>query len=235
MHREWLRRKEREDPGFRWEYRTLAHLPAAHIAGCQGYFINPIISGGPVYWMEKFDFPKFLEYNKKLKITMFFTVPPIYLLISKSPLVTDQFQTLLEAYSGAAPMGATLQTVTQSKLGCQISQTWGLSETTGSATVMPMGSEDLTGSVSPLMPNMRLRIVDDDGNDVEPGQEGEFLIKGPVVTNGYFDNATATKEAFTADDWFKTGDIGLIRNRLLYISDQKKVSHVILAMAVEHH
>lgn len=190
-----------------------------------------------MYWMEKFDFPKFLEYNKKLKITVFFTVPPIFLLISKSPLVTDQFQTLLEAYSGAAPMGAALQTAAQSKLGCQIRQTWGLSETTGSATFMPMGSEDLTGSVSPLMPNMRLRIVDDDGNDVEPGQEGEFLIKGPVVTNGYFDNPTATKEAFTADDWFKTGDIGLIRNSLLYISDRKKVSHgeFILAMAVESH
>lgn len=208
---------------FKFEYRTLAHLPAAHVAGCQGYFVNPPVAGGTTYWMEKFDFPKFLEHSKQLRITMLFTVPPIYLLISKSPAVTDQFQTMVHAVSGAAPMGAALQSAAQKRLGCNISQTWGLSETTGSVTVLPWHASDLTGSVSPLMPNMRLRIVDDAGKDVEEGVEGEFLMKGPVVTTGYFENPAADKEAFTADGWFKTGDIGLIRNRLLYISDRKKV------------
>ena len=63
-----------------------------HIAGCQGYFINHVVASGPVYWMPKFDFTKFLKYNKKFRITTFFTVPPIYLLIAKSPLMTDQFE-----------------------------------------------------------------------------------------------------------------------------------------------
>ncbi|GES63782.1 acetyl-CoA synthetase-like protein [Aspergillus terreus] len=222
MDQEHTARKKEEDPNYENPYRTLAHLPTAHIAGCQGYFINPGVVGGTVYWMERFDFEKFLEYCKKLEITFFFTVPPIYLLISLSPLVTDQFKTMRRAYSGAAPMGADLQQKAQKKLGCLINQTWGLSETTGSTTGMPADVEELTGSVSRLLPNMRLRIVDDDGKDVEEGKEGEFLVKGPVVTTGYYNNPEATKDAFTADGWFKTGDIGLRKNGLFYIVDRKK-------------
>ncbi|KAL2798528.1 hypothetical protein BJX66DRAFT_322641 [Aspergillus keveii] len=219
---EYVAQKRQTDPNFQHPYRTLAHLPTAHVAGCQGYFINPTAAGGTVFWMEKFDFAKFLEYNKKLEITFFFTVPPIYLLISLSPLVTDQFKTLRRAYSGAAPMGADLQAKAQKKLGCLINQTWGLSETTGSTTGMHWDIEDLTGSVSRLLPNMRLRIVDEEGKDVEEGKEGEFLVKGPVVTKGYYGNPQATKEAFTEDGWFKSGDIGVRRDGLFYIVDRKK-------------
>ncbi|KAH7075476.1 4-coumarate-CoA ligase-like protein [Paraphoma chrysanthemicola] len=219
MFKAWIAEKR---PNF--EYRTLAHLPTAHIAGIQGYLINPFYMGGPVYWMPRFDFAQFLEYNAKYKITFFFTVPPIYLLIAKSPAVTDQFKTLEVAISGAAPLGKELQHAASRKLGgpeCFISQTWGLSETTGSATIMPIGLNDDTGSVSPLMPNMVARTVDDDGKDVEPGMPGEVLIKGPVVCKGYYQNEVANKEAFTGD-WFHTGDIAEFRNGLFYIVDRKK-------------
>jgi 4-coumarate--CoA ligase len=165
---------------------------------------------------------KFLEYNAKFKITNFFTVPPIYLLIAKSPLVKDQFRTLVHAITGAAPMGAELMAQAEAKLGCHISQTWGLSETTGSVTAMPWDEHDSSGSVSPLLANMRLRIVDDDENDVPEGSEGEFLVKGPVVTTGYWDNPQSTRESFTSDGWFKTGDIGLYRDKKFYIVDRKK-------------
>jgi len=144
------------------DYRTLAHLPAAHIAGVQGYFVNPFYIGGTVYWMPKFDFIRFLEYNKKHKITFFFTVPPIYLLIAKMDIVTDQFDTLQQAISGAAPLGKELQYAASAKLGkgkTFISQTWGLSETTGSVTVMPLGEIDDTGSVSKIMPSIQARYA----------------------------------------------------------------------------
>ncbi|KAK5090777.1 hypothetical protein LTR05_000954 [Lithohypha guttulata] len=222
--REYFVRRRLKEPNYKFEYRTLAHLPAAHIAGLQGYLVNPAIAGGPVYWMPKFDFVKFLEYNKKFRITTFFTVPPIYLLIAKSPLVRDQFASMEHAISGAAPMGRELQQAVQQKMGCYVSQTWGLSETTGSVTLMKWDENDLTGSVSKVLPNQRLRIVDDDENDVEEGQEGELLAQGPVVTQGYFDNENATKESFTRDGlWYKTGDIGVRRaNGLFYVVDRKK-------------
>jgi acyl-CoA synthetase (AMP-forming)/AMP-acid ligase II len=86
---------------------------------------------------------------------------------------------------------------------------------------MPYGENDDTGSVSPLIPNMLARIIDDDGNDVEPGKPGEVLVKGPVVCKGYYKNPTANAEAFTGD-WFHTGDIAEFRNGLFYIVDRKK-------------
>ncbi|KAK5313942.1 hypothetical protein LTR93_010712 [Exophiala xenobiotica] len=224
MLREYFVRQRRRDPNFKFEYRTLAHLPAAHIAGCQGYFVNPAVAGGPVFWMPRFDFGKFLEYNKKFRITFFFTVPPIYLLIAKSPLVTDQFESMHHAVTGAAPMGAELQSLAEQKMGCQISQTWGLSESTGSVTGMPWGEDDNgTGSVSPLLPNTRMRIVDDDEVDLEEGMEGEFILQGPMITKGYWDNEKAKRDSFTKDGlWFKTGDVGLVRNGRFYVVDRKK-------------
>ncbi|CAG5156585.1 uncharacterized protein ALTATR162_LOCUS4382 [Alternaria atra] len=216
----WIKEKR---PGF--EYRTIAHLPTAHIAGIQGYLINPFYIGGTVYWMPRFDFQQFLSYNAKYRVTFFFTVPPIYLLIAKSPPVTTQFSSLEIAISGAAPLGKDLQYDASQKLGgkeCFIDQTWGLSETTGSTTIMPTGMHDDTGSVAPLIPNMRARLVDDDGKDVEPGTPGEVLVKGPVVCKGYYQNEDADKEAFTPDGWFRTGDIAVFRNGLFYIVDRKK-------------
>lgn len=139
-------------------------------------------------------------------------------------MVTDQFKTLEIAISGAAPLGKELQYAASQKLGdeeCFISQTWGLSETTGSATIMPMDMRDDTGSVSPLIPNMVARIVDDDGKDVEPGRPGEVLVKGPVVCKGYYCNEAADREAFTGE-WFHTGDIAEFRDGMFYIVDRKK-------------
>jgi 4-coumarate--CoA ligase len=186
MCREWMLRQATRDPTWTpFEYRTVAHLPVAHIAGCQSYFINSVVAGGPVYWMPKFDFPKFLEYNKKFRITTFFTVPPIHLLIAKSPLVTDHFESLVHAMTGAAPMGKELLQLASKKLGCHIGQTGGLSETTGSVTAMPWDANDETGSICPLLANTSMRIVDEEDRDVEEGKPGEFLVKGPMVTKGF--------------------------------------------------
>ncbi|ETN40443.1 uncharacterized protein HMPREF1541_04720 [Cyphellophora europaea CBS 101466] len=221
--RDYLARRQATDPSYTFTYRTIAHLPAAHIAGCQGYFVNPMIAGGTVFWMPKFDFPQFLEHNKRHQVTTFFTVPPIYLLIAKSPLVTDQFRTVEHCITGAAPMGPELMRLAQQKLGCSISQTWGLSETTGSVTVMPWDRHDETGSVSPLMPNCRLRILDEEEADVLEGREGELCVQGPNVTKGYYGNEAATRDAFTRDGaWFKTGDIGVRRDGMFYVVDRKK-------------
>ncbi|KAF2811378.1 4-coumarate-CoA ligase [Mytilinidion resinicola] len=205
--------------------RTLAHLPAAHIAGVSGYFIGPTYNGASIYWMKKYNWRDFLKYNKAYRITTFFTVPAIYARIAKSPDVADHFATLQGALSGAAPMDAELQRAAGAHLGggriC-VGGTWGLSETTGSVTSLPRGAFDDTGSVGVLHPNTMMRLVDDDERDVAEGEPGEALVKGPIVTRGYYGNAEATREAFTADGWFRTGDVLQLRNGLWYVTDRKK-------------
>lgn len=148
--REWAARKMAAGEPVA-PLRTLAHLPIAHIAGVFGYLIAPFFAGGNVYWMPKFEWKAFLRYMKELKITSIYTVPSIYLRMAKSPDVTDQFETLEAAITGAAPMDAELQMAANAKIGkgkTYIAQTWGLSETTGAVTAMPRGESDLTGSIS---------------------------------------------------------------------------------------
>ncbi|KAI0869153.1 acetyl-CoA synthetase-like protein [Hypoxylon argillaceum] len=208
------------------KYISIAHLPAAHIAGVQSYLVNNCYLGGTCYWMQKFDFPKFCEYAKKYKITHMFTVPPIFLLIAKSPLVTDHFASWDDAISGAAPMGHDLQVEVSKKLGggtTLMRQTWGMSETTGSVAVIPPQLTHVAppGSVGSLIPNCYIRIVDDNEKDVEPGEPGEIWVKGEVVTKGYWNNDKANKESFRGE-WFCTGDIAVFKDGYFFIVDRKK-------------
>jgi 4-coumarate--CoA ligase len=86
---------------------------------------------------------------------------------------------------------------------------------------MPRGASDISGSISPVLPNMEMRIVDDDYNDVPQGSPGEIIVRGPFVTNGYFNNPEATTGTFR-DGWFCTGDIAVDRDGKFYIVDRKK-------------
>ncbi|KAH7037430.1 uncharacterized protein B0I36DRAFT_402954 [Microdochium trichocladiopsis] len=211
-------------------YRTLAHLPISHIAGLWGYLVGPQYSGGTVHWMRRYHWADLLRYARQFQITIFYTVPSIYLRISKSPDVTDHFAHLVGAATGAAPMDGTLQKSANARLGGSgggggkeqlLGQTWGLSETTGAITAQPRGDPDDTGSIGAVLPGVELRIVDDGFRDVEPGQEGELLVRSPLVMNGYFDNPEATRAAFHGD-WFCTGDIGVLRDGKFYVVDRKK-------------
>jgi 4-coumarate--CoA ligase len=148
-------------------YRSLAHLPAAHIAGVTGYLILPAFSGGTVFWMKKYNWPDFMRFNKALRITAVYTVPSIYLRIAKDPAVTDHFKTLHYASAGAAPMDGNLQKAASKKIGTgetKVGQAYGLSETTGAVTAQPVGEKDETGSISPVLPNTEIRIVDENDN-----------------------------------------------------------------------
>ncbi len=150
---------EAADP---YAMRTLAHLPAAHIAGVQSYFINAFYEGGVVYWMPRFDFPSFLSHFAALRITHFFSVPPIYMALARHPAVRDQLAAVRVAYSGAAPLSKEMQAEASVRVGREgtfVMQTWGMSETTGDVTSLPVDQSDTTGSVGRLLPNMRMRYV----------------------------------------------------------------------------
>ncbi|KAI9369301.1 hypothetical protein BJX61DRAFT_536522 [Aspergillus egyptiacus] len=217
-----LRESKKGRPHLDVQYRTVGHLPTAHIAGCLGYFITPAVAGGSVYWMPKFNIDDFIDYCKKYRVTFLSTAPPVYHAIVRSDRVTDQFKPLIRAESGAAPLSLELQEQAERKLGCTICQRWGMTESTGSVTTMPWGESDSTGSIGPLLPNMRLRLVDEQMKDAREGEEGEILLKGPMITKGYFENPEATTEAFTPDGWYKTGDIGVYKDRKVHMVDRKK-------------
>ncbi|KAG9951420.1 acetyl-CoA synthetase-like protein, partial [Aureobasidium melanogenum] len=214
--------------GRPFELRTLAHLPTAHISGVQGYFVNAFYDGGIVYWMPSFDFAAFLKYNMQHQITTFFSLPKIYLGLARHPAVTDQLKSLRIAYSGATPLNKEVYHCT--KFGSEgedrtlLSQTWGASETTGAVTHVSPGMREMSASVGALLPNMLMRLVDGNDNDVPAGQPGEALLKGPVITQGYHNNPEANATGFTEDGWYRTGDVMQFgrNNDLLYVVGRTK-------------
>src|SRR6202012_2852718 len=134
--------------------------------------IAPVYAGATVIWMRRYLWDDLLKYFKQYPITSFYTVPSIWLRISKSAEITDHLKHLEGVSTGAAPMDGELMKGVNRKVadGKQtlIGQTWGLSETTGAVTMMPKDDSDDTGCIGRILPGVELRMVDEDYNDVDP-------------------------------------------------------------------
>ncbi len=109
------------------------------------------------------------------------------------------------------------------KTGCPICEGYGLSETSPSASCNPTNSKAFTGTIGVPLPGTYFKLLDDDGNEVPPGQPGEIAIKGPQVMAGYWQRPDETDKVMTPDGYFKSGDIGVVDdNGFLKIIDRKK-------------
>jgi long-chain acyl-CoA synthetase len=107
--------------------------------------------------------------------------------------------------------------------GCPICEGYGLSETSSGVTCNPTDTETYSGTIGLPMPNVEIKILDDDGNEVAPGTPGEIAIRGPQVMAGYWERPEATDEVMTPDGFFKSGDIGIMDARgYTKIVDRKK-------------
>jgi long-chain acyl-CoA synthetase len=107
--------------------------------------------------------------------------------------------------------------------GCPIVEGYGLSETSAGVTCNPTDSEAYTGTVGLPMPNVWIKILDDNGNELPLGESGEIAIKGPQLMSGYWQRPDETAKVMTADGYFKSGDIGLMDSRgYVKIVDRKK-------------
>jgi long-chain acyl-CoA synthetase len=107
--------------------------------------------------------------------------------------------------------------------GCPIVEGYGLSETSSGVTCNPTDSAAYTGTIGLPLPNVDIRIIDDEGRDVPLGQPGEIAIKGPQVMAGYWRQPDETARVMTADGYFKSGDIGVMDERgYIKLIDRKK-------------
>jgi long-chain acyl-CoA synthetase len=90
-------------------------------------------------------------------------------------------------------------------------------------TCNPTNTDAYSGTIGLPMPNVEIRILDDDGKDVPLGQAGEIAIKGPQVMSGYWQRPDETANVMTADGFFKSGDVGVMDERgYVRIVDRKK-------------
>ena len=123
---------------------------------------------------------------------------------------------------GTAAMQATSDKW-QSVTGKPLVQGYGLSETSPVLNLAKSGATEFTGHIGPPVPGTDIRLLDDEDRDVAQGERGELVAKGPQVTAGYYQRPDATREAFTKDGYFRTGDIAIMgEDGFLRIVDRKK-------------
>ncbi|MDE2370088.1 MAG: AMP-binding protein [Burkholderiales bacterium] len=107
--------------------------------------------------------------------------------------------------------------------GCPICEGYGLSETSPSVACNPVDATAFSGSVGLPLPNTEVKIIDDEGREVEAGNAGEIAIRGPQVMAGYWQRPDETARAMTADGYLRSGDIGIQdEHGALRIVDRKK-------------
>jgi long-chain acyl-CoA synthetase len=107
--------------------------------------------------------------------------------------------------------------------GCPIVEGYGLSETSAGVTCNPTDSEAYTGTIGLPLPNVEIKILDDQGKEVALGEAGEIAIKGPQVMQGYWQRPDETALVMTPDGFFKSGDVGEMDSRgYIKIVDRKK-------------
>ncbi|MGO4449887.1 AMP-binding protein [Phyllobacterium sp. TAF24] len=107
--------------------------------------------------------------------------------------------------------------------GCPITEGYGLSETTCAVVCNVVDSKHFTGTIGVPVPNVDVKLIDDNGDDVTAGETGEIAIRSPQLLAGYFNRPEETKAAMTADGFFKSGDIGSMdEHGYIKIVDRKK-------------
>ena len=211
------------DMNFTPDDRNLSVLPMFHIGGI-GLFTLPVLyMGGTVVIQRTFDPGETLRLLKEEKITLFFGVAAVFLfLIQHSDFNAEAFANVRVVMSGGAPLPESL--VRQyHQAGIVLQQGFGMSEAAPSIATL---SKDLAlekaGSIGRALFHVEARVVDGEMNDLPAGAEGELVIRGPNLMQGYWNRPDATKEAFEGG-WFHTGDIARMdADGDLYIVNRKK-------------
>ena len=173
---------------------VVAVLPFFHIYGMQVLMNGVLYNGATTVTMPLFDLAEFLRIVQDYKVTRLYLVPPIILALAKHPLVDEyDLSSVRQIFSGAAPLGAEVEAEAAQRVGAEVVQGYGLTETSPVTHATAPGKAR-SGSIGFVISNTEARVVDpESGSDLGVGAEGEIWIKGPHVMQGYFNNPEATR------------------------------------------
>lgn len=202
-----------------WGWQTddvLIHaLPIFHAHGLFVALHGALLNGSPMLWLSRFD-PKLVT-ELLPRATVFMGVPTLYVRLLAEPGLTRAAVANMRLFiSGSAPLLIETFRAWHERTGHTILERYGMSETV-MLTSNPCGpdarhdgqAERRGGTVGFPLPGVRLRIVGDDDAPLEPGAIGAIQVRGPNVFSGYWRMPEKTRDEFTPDGWFRTGDVGL--------------------------
>lgn len=203
-------------------------LPFFHIYGLTALLNHSLLARSTQYTFAKFDLPAFLFLIQQHQINFAFIAPPMAVALAKHPVI-DQFDlsSLDRLLSGAASLQSELAGAVKKRIGCDVAQGYGMTESSP-VTHLRLYDDAPLESIGKVMPNTEFKIVDVDSLEEIPlpeggrSEPGELWIRGPQIMRGYLNNPEAT-EATLVDGWLRTGDIAEIdADGFVYIVDRLK-------------
>jgi len=206
-----------------WGWQTddvLIHaLPIFHVHGLFVAIHGALLNGSPMLWLNRFDPRAVVELFPRA--TVFMGVPTLYVRMLAEPGLTKQQVARMRLFvSGSAPLLIETFDDWKRRTGHTILERYGMSETV-MITSNPYAadarfggqSERRGGTVGFVLPGIELRVVDETNCTLPAGEIGGIQVRGPNVFKGYWRMPEKTAEEFTAEGFFKTGDVGRVDER----------------------
>jgi long-chain acyl-CoA synthetase len=192
---------------------AISPMPLYHIYGFAVTLISGYLNGSyAILIPNPRDIGGLIRVMKEEEFTAFAGVNTLFTSLLRHPDFDDvDFSHLRWTIGGGAATVPEIADEWKQRTGANIHEGYGLSETAAMATVNTLTSREL-GTIGPPMVGSEFKVVGADGRELPAGKEGELLIRGPQVMQGYWQREEATAEVIDEDGWFRTGDIALIQD-----------------------
>jgi acyl-CoA synthetase (AMP-forming)/AMP-acid ligase II len=205
------------------EESNILTVPLYHVAGAQA-LLAAVYGGRTIVMMRQFETKEWMETVQKEKANRAMLVPTMLKWIVDNPDYDKYDLSSLKVITyGAAPMPfEVIKKAIEVMPDVRFINAFGQTET--ASTITMLGPEDhvisgtdaekekklrrLTSSIGRPMSDVEMKVIDDNGKELPPGEAGEIIARGPRVMSGYWQDDEKTAKAFTADGWLRTGDVG---------------------------
>ncbi len=204
---------------------SVCALPLYHIFAFTYCMMLSMRMGGKLILIPNpRDLPAMFKELSKHRIHLMPAVNTLFNGMANHPdFKTVDWSHLIGSTGGGTAVQSSVAKLWREKTGSPILEGYGLSETSPTASGNPANATEYSGSIGVPLPNTWMKLLDDDGIEVDPGQPGEIAIKGPQVMAGYWQRPDETAKVMTPDGFFKSGDIGTMDERGFFkIVDRKK-------------
>jgi len=193
-----------------WRWRrgdVLLHaLPIFHVHGLFVASHGALLSGSKMIWMNRFDPAAVVRHLPRA--TVFMGVPTMYVrLLDHAAFDAGCASNMRLFISGSAPLLPDTFKQFEARIGQRILERYGMSET-AMLTSNPYDGNRVAGTVGLPLPGVSVRVMSESGQPCGTDEIGGIEVSGPNVFGGYWKMPEKTREEFTADGWFRTGDVG---------------------------
>ncbi len=206
------------------EDRLVLVLPLFHVYGLANGLVWGTHAGITMALIPQYSPAKLLKTIEDVNATVLIAIPSMYqhLLRLAKARKTALPQSLRLCVSGGAPLPIGTLREFESVFGARIAEGYGLTETTSAVSLNLSGGAFKPGSIGRAAEGVEMRIVDDAGTTVPDGETGEIVIRGGMVTPGYWNDTEATAHSIY-EGWLRTGDIGHRDSEgFFFVTERKK-------------